>query len=249
MDRVLTAFLTHQAPAQVGRMLDYWRKRQEGLRPFVVHGGSRQDFEALDGSAPAVFVDDPRLRTVDHPRDRQSYLGVFKRIAEHLAGTDCEAVHFVEYDEVPVVDDVQHVLASRMEQEGADLLACGLVRIDGTNNPHFLSHAYDPAFGRYWQSISRRRDKGTVLSALGCGMFWRRETFLDVSELEESLPIYLEILLPTAAHHLGYRVRPLAGQYAFMHPDNRYRLDEIDALRDAGALCAHPFKDAWLGGV
>ncbi len=245
----VTVFLTHQGPAQVSRMLEYWGRRQPGLRPLVAVGGSREDFEAIRGSgAPAVFVDDPRLRTTDHPRERQSYLGVFKCVAETLGADRYDFVHLVEYDEVPVVDDVQQGLARHMADEDADLLACGLRRVDGTNHPHYLSHSHDPAFTGYWRDISCRGEPGVVLTALGCGTFWRRAAFEGVASLEETVPCYLELFLPTAAHHLGYRARALKGQYRFMRPDNNYSAGDLARLAEAGALCAHPVKGMWLGG-
>ena len=244
---VITAFLTHQGPREVRRMLDYWAEHQPGLNAVVAYGGSRQHFDELvSAGVDALYIDDPRLRTQDHPRERQSYLGVFKALIDSVANSGAETIHFVEYDEVPVVDDVQSVLLERLEAERADLLACGLKRVDGTNHPHLLAHDDDPAFAEYWAAISCREDPSVVLSALGCGTFWRAEAFAKVASLDESLRIYLELFLPTAAHHLGFRVRPLGGQYEFMQPANRFAPRDLPGLAAAGALCAHPVKAMWL---
>ncbi len=244
---VVTIMLTHQAPEAVRRMVAHWHREQPDFDPLVAYGGPRELFEALaDDPFTSVFIDDPRLHTADHPRERQSYLGVFKAVAAQLAGSPAQFLHLVEYDEVPVVRDVHAALIERLRAEGADLLASGLKRVDGTGDPHYLNHCHDPAFASYWERISCREDKGVVLSALGCGTFWQRAAFEAVAALEEETPIYLELFLPTAAHHLGYRVRPLRGQYRFMHPDNRFEPDDLRDLAGQGALCAHPVKTMWL---
>ena len=65
---VITAFLTHQGPREVRRMLDYWAEHQPGLNAVVAYGGSRQHFDELvSAGVDALYIDDPRLRTQDHP--------------------------------------------------------------------------------------------------------------------------------------------------------------------------------------
>jgi len=247
---VLTVFISHQRPDQVRRMVDYWRDKQPGLIPVVAYGGTTESFDQLvDGDFAVVFVDDPRLRTRDHQRERQSYLGVMRCIDAHLTGQAGEFIHLVEYDEVPVVENVHKFLVGRMEGEDADLLACALKRIDGTGDPHFLNHSNDSEFAMFWKSISCRSDRGVVLSSLGCGTFWRRNVFSAIAALENVTPVYLELLLPTAAHHLGFRVRPLRGQSRFMHPNNRYVSADLPRLAAEGAICAHPVKEMWDASV
>ena len=76
---------------------------------------------------------------------------------------------------------------------------------------------------------------------LGTGSFWTREAFDAVAAEKEPFPMYLEIFLPTLAHHLGYRVRALAGGGHWVRHlgDLRSRIGEA---RLAGAWTIHPVK-------
>jgi hypothetical protein len=89
-----------------------------------------------------------------------------------------------------------------------------------------------------------RQDPRVVLSMLGCATVWRPDALRAVAALEEKMPVYLELWLPSAAHHLGWRVRGLGAQDAFIHyaGDESGRLDEH---RRAGAWLAHPVKRFW----
>ncbi len=131
-----------------------------------------------------------------------------------------------------------------MEREKADVLAFRLQRIDGTNHPHTLYHEREERFFAFWTSISRRADPTVVLSMFGSGSFWTRQSFLDVAKRSEPFPMYLEIYLPTLAHHLGYRLRNFGEQAAFIHNLGE-RAREIDAARAKGAWSIHPVKTLW----
>ncbi len=50
----------------------------------------------------------------------------------------------------------------------------------------------------------------------GSGSFWTREAFCAVCAVEEPFPIYMELYLPTLAHHLGFRVRDFGEQDRFV---------------------------------
>jgi hypothetical protein len=50
----------------------------------------------------------------------------------------------------------------------------------------------------------------------GSGSFWKQDAFEAVAEVEETFPIYLEIYLPTLAHHLGFRLRDLSDPIDFV---------------------------------
>jgi len=66
-----------------------------------------------------------------------------------------------------------------------------------------------------------------------------------VAASTEPFRVYLEIYLPTLAHHLGFRVRdvPEQGRFVTVTPERGAILDE---LRAAGAWAAHPVKRRWL---
>lgn len=246
MSRVSTILITHEPAEAVARMLAYWAERDPDSQRVVAYGGPASEFERIAWPAKAL-VEDPALRTRDHPRERQSYQGVFRAVLPVLEEQDCGMVHLAEYDEVPVVGGLGSRLAGLLEAENADVLGHGLRRVDESSNPHWLHHVGDRWFGDYWPSISRREDQGAILSMLGCDSFWTLEAFREVAALEAPGRIYLELFLPTAAHHLGFRVRPLGDQLRFMHPDVEKRAADFARLREQGAWTVHPVKGMWLG--
>ena len=246
MARVLNVILTHQPAEAVARMLEWWRGFADPAGVLIVAGGTRADFEAI-AHPQKIFVDDPRLHTVDHQREFQSYTGVFAGVTTWLAGRDFTHVSFCEYDHLPLIADFNARHLERLATEGADVLGYQVHRVDGTNHPHYLYHHSNAAFHRHWERITRRDDPEVVLSMFGSGSFWTREAFEAIGASREPFRIYLEIYLPTLAHHLGYRVRDLADQDAFVKvlPDLGARVEEA---RAAGAWAVHPVKQRWLRG-
>jgi hypothetical protein len=245
MIKVLTVFLTHQAPDSVRAMLNYWRDLDANQSFLIVNGGLHDLTDCVD--CATVVVNDPALRTRDHGREKQSYQGVFQAAAPYVAASGAEFVSFVEYDEVPLQTDLNARMIAAIEQEKADVLGFRLYRVDGTSHHQYLDHCKDPHFLNYCSDISCREDKGTVLSMLGCGSFWRRDAFLAVAALKPTR-IYLEMFMPTAAHHLGFRVRPLPPeQERFMAPEVIKNVSDLEIMKRQGAWRIHPVKEMWLG--
>ena len=102
MKPVLNILLTHQKNNAVAAMLEWWAKCVPRDNIVLAYGGSREDFDALTFPAK-LFIDDPRLRTRDHPRERQSYGAAFRAAAAWMQGRVFGHVHFAEYDHVPLV--------------------------------------------------------------------------------------------------------------------------------------------------
>ena len=246
MSGVLQLLVTHQGPEEAGRMVRHWEAFAPPEALLVVHGGREDDFARV-AHPQKLFVSDPRLRTRDHQRERQSVAALFTAVAAWLRDRpEFSRIHLAEFDHLPLVPDLHARLVARMEEERADVLGHFVVRIDGTSHPHCLGHAADPRFYAYWEAISRRRDPRTVLSMFGSGSFWKREAWLAVAALEPPLPIYYELLLPTAAHHLGFRVRDFADQNASVFSLPRPDLT-AEAARLRGSWTVHPLKTAWTG--
>jgi hypothetical protein len=228
MSERLTIILTHQAEPLVAAMESWWRREQPGPDLLIAYGGTREQYERLRVPAK-VFVDDNRLRTRDHQRERQSFGGVFSAVNEWLrVRPHYRLLHLTEFDCLPLCGDLFARLEARLATERADVLGCRLERVDGTNHPHFLYHASDPDFAPFLRQLS----------------FWTREAFSAVAEKEEDSPLYLEIALPTIAHHLGFRVRGLTDQSPWVQPLGDFSR-QLDELRRAGAWMAHPVKDFW----
>jgi hypothetical protein len=211
---------------------------------LIAYGGTRERFANLK-VPDKVYVDDSRLRTRDHQRERQSFAGVFLAANEWLAvRPGIQRIHLTEFDCIPLCADIFDRLERRLAEEDADVLGCHLERVDGTNHPHYLYHKADPGFEAFLSKLSVRRDPRVVLAMLGCVSFWKREAFSAVAEAEETSPLYLEIALPTLAHHLGFRVRNLRDQSGFVQPVGDLG-DRLEALRARGAWMAHPVKGFW----
>lgn len=246
MSRVLNLLATHQKPAAVARMLAWWADHCPPDHALVVFNGSEADFAQI-AHPHKIRVQDPRLQTRQHQRERQNYTAIFRDASRWLARKDFSHVHFAEYDQVPLVPGFNDLQVGRLEEEGADVLAHELQRVDGTSQPHYLYHAGLPGFAEFWRGISVREDKTTVLSMFGSGAFWTRAAFDAVAAQPEPFPVYLELWLPTVAHHLGYRARHWGeqqGRFIRSIGDFSGRFEEI---RRAGAWTTHPVKGMWNG--
>lgn len=234
--------LTHLPPDQAERSIRVWEAVDpENSRLLVAYGGSRENFEALRWENK-FFVDDPRLRTSDHQRQFQSYSQLFARAADQLEGIRYEELLFVEFDHWPVRGDVLDCLRARRTEEQADVLGFKVQRVDETSYPHYLQHIALPGFSRFWESITCRDEPEVILSMFGTGNFWTRQAFERVARLAEPFPIYLELFLPTAAHHLGFRVRDLKEQNRMVSNKGDFS-DRIDQARQEGLWSVHPIKD------
>lgn len=244
MPSVLNLLLTHQPADAVMRMVEWWAKCVPSASILLACGGSRAEFAAIPHEAK-VFVDDPRLRTQDHPRERQSYGGVFRAAAAWMQGRgDFTHVHFAEYDHLPLVADLNQRQLALLEAERADVLGFHLRRVDATNCAHYLAHAADPAFFPFWEKITCRPEPRVILSMIATGSFWTRAAFAAIAAIPEPHPMYVEIFPPTLAHHLGYRLRDYGPQTRFVqHLGDR--ISEIEAARQSGAWTLHPVKSAW----
>jgi hypothetical protein len=245
MKTVLNLILSHQPAPAISRMLTHWNQCVPNESILIAYGGTKSEFDAVQHKQK-FFIDDPRLRTRDHQREFQSYTRLFQAAAEFLErqGNQFRFMHFAEYDHLPLVPDLNERQVERLTAERADLLAFHVHRVDGTNNPHFLYHVADDKFMSYWSGISRRAEADVVLSMFGSGSFWNREAFCSVSAVKEPFPIYMELYLPTLAHHLGFRVRDFGEQNRFV----RVLKDEtsyVDQAREEGAWTLHPVKRLW----
>jgi hypothetical protein len=230
-------------------MVDWWvnKARIDPDDLLIAHGGSRTDFLAVQ-HPQKVFIDDDRLRTRDHTRERQSYRAIFTTAAGWMEQTKSAHTHiyFAEYDHLPLIQDLPQRLLASLTAEKADVLGLRVACVEDSSQPHYLHHAQDPRFHAFWESVSVRSDPRTILTMFGTGSFWTRAAFCYTATAPEPFPIYLELFLPTTAHHAGFRVRPYpdAAAHQFVHHLGNRR-HEIDAAREAGAWTIHPLKSAW----
>ena len=242
VSRVLNVILSHQPRVDLERLLEWWSSCTAAENLLVSYGGTEEEFEKLP-DVSRVFVSDPQLR-VDKVREKQSYAGVWRAAAQWLAEKGNESfthVYFAEFDHLPIVPDLAAKLVERMEEEQADTLGHHLRRIDGTSNVHYLYHLSDPGFMEFWRRISMRSNKQVVLGMLSTGSFWTRKAFMEVAVQQQEILVYLEIYLPTVAHHLGFRVRDFRDQSRCVFPVLVQGLS-VDGARQKGCWTVHPIK-------
>lgn len=243
MSRVLNIILTHQSRPDVERLLAWWSRCSAPENILLAYGGTEEEFKKLP-DVPGVFITDSRLRLKDLQRDKQSYGGIWRAAANWLAeksNSGWTHVYFAEYDHLPLIPDLSDRLLQRMEEERADVLAHQLSRVDGSSFDAYLFHSADPAFAAFWRKISVRLDKEVVLEMLGTGSFWTREAFLAVATQPEEISAYLEIYLPTLAHHLGFRVRDFRDQNQCVHANPIPNLS-VEMAQAKGCWTVHPVK-------
>lgn len=243
MSSVVHIILTHGDTQHTQKLISWWKDTLgESADLLIAHGGAKADFDALPFKEK-IFIEDSRLKTQDHQREKQSYQSVFKEAAAWIRERDFDYVYFAEYDQLPLIEEFDSRLIQRLQEEEADVLGHHLKRVDGTHNPHYLYHQHTPEFSSYWQTISNRKNQNVVLSMLGTGHFWKVEAFLAVAALEPPLAVYLELFIPTAAHHLGYRVADLSeqNQYVVSHEDQKAHLQRAQST---GSWSIHPIKNS-----
>lgn len=234
--------ITHQTPRQVEAMCREWSRLNPGAEVLVAYGGRREDCDAVKG-VPVVFVEDPRLRTRDHQRERQSYRGVMREASAWMANRSFDRVLLAEYDVIPLRFGICTHLEMVRQDRCADVLGVRLRRIDGTGNPHYLAHCSHRNFAK-WLDQSIRKEKEVVLSMLGCLSYWTREAFDETAFAPEPMPVYLELALATIPHQLGFRVVGLENWEPWFLTQGNVA-GRVEIWRAHGIWAAHPVKDAW----
>ncbi len=234
--------LTHEPADRVNRMAAAWRTLTAPDELVVAYGGPEMEMGAIEGTK--AFIADMRLRTRDHQREKQSYTGMLKAATAAISDRNWDALYLAEYDMLPIVPDLWSRLRRHAEAERADLLGHRAWRIDDTLHPHYSNHLSSRDWLAWLAGFSRREDPSVVLSCMGCGQWWRREALEAVLSMGEPVPAYLELHLPTAAHHLGFRVRGMGAQDRFIHtgplpPGAR------ESMAAEGAWVIHPDKSLW----
>lgn len=227
----LVVVLDHRSPEQVADVLNWWRPTYcDDEHLLLAYGGPAATFDRIE-TPNRIFINDPRLRTRDHQREAQSYRDLIRAVAQWMNGRAFTHVLFMEADHLPLSADLLSQLTSHLISEDADVLGYQLERLDGTTHPHYLN------------ALTLIPDPGVVLSMLGTGHFWKREAWDAVAQSGFSDQLYLELDLPTAAHHDGFRVRPLpADQEQFVRAKPDLLTFDPGEARSLGAWSIHPVK-------
>ena len=204
--RVMNLILAHEGGEVIERLRKWWGRICPEENLWIVFGGTREVFDQIDYPRK-VFIDDSGLRKSDNQREKQSYAGIFRAMAPHVREEKPDYLYLCEYDQIPLVSDLNQRQVAAIKQENADVMGHWLYRVDGTGHYHALYHEADGKFLPFWEKLSRRDDPSVILSMFGSGSMWTRDAFLGVADQNKNIECYLELYLPSLAHHLGYRVR------------------------------------------
>jgi hypothetical protein len=241
MKDVLNIVIAHHTPLVVQRIVQYWSRFVPAESILLTYGGTTDHFVRIDHD-PKIFIDDPHLRTRDHQRENQSYCTILQAVAEWLSNRpEFDWVQLSEFDHVPLTESFNENHRRFLESERADVVGYRLRQIDGTNSPHYLHASANDVLQPSIRELTVRRDVRTVLSMLGSSSFWTREAFTTVASTPHPR-VYLELAMPTIAHHLGFRVlNAPVQQQPFVSPSGD-RTFEIESAQAAGAWALHPVK-------
>lgn len=238
--RTLIFLLTHQNAQDTQIRLDTWTQAVPRENIVIVSDQSEEEFAKIQHPWKIRSVD-PRRQTVDHQRDLQSVTSACQEVSKWMAGQDFTHVFMAEFDLFPLTKKLVPRLYTLMEQAQADILAHEVRRIDQTSSAMYLYHRDRPGFAEFWERVSVRQERDIILSMLGTGSFWKREAFDAICAYDEPLPIYLEIYLPTLAHHLGFRIVDLGEESRYISGLGD-RIAEVEAAQRDDALFIHPIK-------
>lgn len=241
---MLTAVLTHLAAPVVEGQLAYMRAVAPESRFVVGHGGKRSDFAGLRDPG-ALFIADPSLRG---PHFEKSLNATMIALYEAHVRDDpsIDLVYLIEYDHLLLSPDFESRLRALAEQTGAGLLAKWASRRNDSNWPHHLAMRDDAELNGLIDAISVREDKQARFGCLGNGLLIRRDAFEAYCTVAGLPERYVELMIPTVVHHLGYDVVDFDA-VSDLYLDVRW-LPEFDveaaaAAKRAGRLFVHPFKE------
>lgn len=238
--------ICHRSALETEIVFRKWKEIDSTSEVLIAYGGAPEEFKHLSYSIPAVYVDDPALRTRDHTRERQQYSAVLLQAASwlDLNAPNVSHVHLAEYDVVPTIPNVGHQLVSVLVDQDADVAGYGLLDISGSIHPHSAHESGNPDFMDHLEKTSLRECKGRILSMLGCSSIWTLAAFRKVAHAGAPR-VYLEIGMPSLAHHLGFRVRPIPeAQQKFVTFEGDFT-NRIGEFQNEGSWLVHPCKDFW----
>lgn len=241
---MLNLLLTHLSGPAVDDQLRYLQDVAPEARFVVCHGGRRADFERIAFS-DKLYIEDPTLRD---PLARGSSVNeiLTKAWDGYVApDPDVKAVFVFEFDQIILRGDYELALEQLLEASGADFLGKNCALRDGTNWVHGIAARHDGAFMDFLDRISVRDRPYRIYGGLGTGFVIRRAALQAFRGLDHPARSYVEMYVPTAIYHLGFRVEDLdaisdIAHEVVYHPPKTF--EEVLRAKHAGHFFIHPFK-------
>lgn len=242
---ILYVLLTHRPALEVHAYLEDFERVLPGRRIVVCHGGTRTDFDELDDSVDALFIEDPSLRRPLGQSYGRLLTLVNDRFVEPEPAYRC--VHLLEYDHVVLSPRYEEELIQAMSGERVGLLAADCADHTAVNWCHGIDLLDDRELEDRLREISvRDQSVPTIWGALGVGITIGRNALEAFCRRAGDLSRYFEAYLPTTIYHLGYIVldaRELSAIFDHVRYGPPYELDEGTRAARQGALAVHPVKD------
>jgi hypothetical protein len=242
--RFLHVIITHVEPEKVRKHLELTRLFTPGIPSLIAYGGPAQSFERLD-VGDRFFLEDESLRGVNVG---QCFNELYPKIWRHAQdnGIEFDFAHISEFDHLIFRADYFSRIADALKRSGADFLGRGCGVKSHSNWPHRFRGERDPALLDFLRTHSVRENKTELCGTLGNGVVISRDALRAWAETPNPPRTYNELLFPTLAHHLGFKIGDM-GRYSDVFEHVTWgpvlTLDQIRRLIREGAACAHPFKD------
>ena len=242
---ILYVLITHLPASEVHAYLEDFERVLPGRRIVVCHGGLREDFDELDASVDALFIEDPSLRRPLGQSYTQLLTQVNDRFVEPEAALTC--VHLMEYDHVVLSPRYEEELTEAMSGDRVGLLAADCADHTAVNWCHGIDLLDDREMEERLREISvRDQTMPAIWGGLGNGMTIGRDALERFRRQAVGLSRYFEAYLPTTIYHLGYRVsdaREVTTAFDHVRLGPPYGSDEAMRAARRGALALHPVKD------
>ena len=241
---MLNLLLTHLSGPAVDEQLRYLHDLAPGARFVVCHGGDRDEFERI-AFRDKLFIEDPTLRDT---LTRESSVNeiLTKAWDSYVApDPDVDAVFAFEFDQIILRGDFELALEQLLEASGADFLGKNCALRDGTNWIHAIAARHDAAFMAFLERTSVRDRPYRIYGGLGTGFVIRRAALEAFRAVDHPARSYVEMYLPTAVYHLGFRIEDLdaisdiADEVVYAPPKT---FDDVLRAKRAGHFFVHPFK-------
>lgn len=242
---ILYVLITHRPAGEVHAYLEDLERVLPGRHTVVCYGGTRADFDELDDSVDALFIEDPSLRRPLGQSYSQLLTAVNDRFVEPEPAYRC--VHLLEYDLVVLSPRYEDELLQGISGERVGMLAADCADHTAVNWRHGIDLLDDRELEDKLRDISVRDQRlPSIWGALGVGITIGRDALQDLRRQAGDLSRYFEAYLPTTIYHLGYKVlnaRESSAIFDHVRYAPPYEPEEARHAAREGALALHPVKD------
>jgi len=209
---------------------------------LLAYGGPQECFEQIQWPHK-VFLPDSRLRG---PTDQQNYACWLKAALNWSDNSErsFDAAFFTETDHPMLRSGYGGELMQILNSTSYNFLGKWCSNREGSNSFFFLRHRDDKSLQTLLRRLSGTNDS-PIYECLATGMLFRWPVLKAVVDADIDLPIFTEVIVPSAVRALGFQPGCFDQVCNFMR-HVRYRpeyvLPDLSDLKSRGAWCCHPLK-------